>query len=90
MATIKLSKEAALKAQRISQDTYNELVQNVNILRKEIEMQYQNLNDKATTKKLAEMFQIIENLLSKLANNFDDINDYCDKTIRWIDEWNNK
>lgn len=90
MAIIKLSKEAAIKVQKISQDTYNELIQNTNILKKEIEIQYQNLNDKATTKKLAEMFQIIENMLLKLANNFNDIQNYCDKTIRWIDEWNNK
>ena len=90
MSTIKLSKDAAIKARKICEETYRDVVANTNALQKEIELQYMNLNDKATTRKLAEMFSQLENLLRQLRDNFNDAEEFCDKTIRWIDEYTAK
>lgn len=90
MPVIKLSKEAAIKARRTSEETFRDLVANTDTLKNELYMQYRNLNDKATTKKLMEMFSALESLQSQLKNNFNDIEEFCDKTIRWIEEWNSK
>ena len=56
--------------------------------KKLISMQLMNLNDKPSTKKYDEMMSEIQSLMSQLRNNFNDINEYCDKVIRWIDEYN--
>lgn len=90
MPVIKLSKEAAIKAKHISEETFRDLISNTEAFKNELYAQYMNLNDKATTKKLMEMFSALESLLSQLKNNFIDIEQFCDKTIRWIDEWNSK
>lgn len=90
MPVIKLSKEAAIKAKRISEETFRDLVANTEAFKNQLYMQYMNLNDKATTKKLMEMFSALESLISQLKNNFIDIQEFCDKTIRWIEEWNSK
>lgn len=90
MPIIKLSKEAAIKAKRLSEETFRDFVANTEAFKNQLYMQYMNLNDKATTKKLMEMFSELESLISQLKNNFIDIQEFCDKTIRWIDEWNSK
>ena len=89
MSKIKLSKDAAIKAKRISEETYNDLAANTKELKREIDEQYKNLNDKATCKKLMEMFSQLENLLRQLRNNFNDVEEFCDETIKFIDRWNN-
>ena len=88
MAVIKLSKDAAIKAKRITEETFHDLIANTDQLKQEIYMQFRNLNDKPSTKKMAEMFSALESLLNQLKNNFNDVEEFCDKTIRWIDEWN--
>ena len=88
MAVIKLSKEAALKAKKTTEETFHDLIVNTDQFKNEIYMQFLNLNDKPSTRKLAEMFSALESLLNQLKNNFNDIEEFCDKTIRWIDEYN--
>lgn len=88
MPIIKLSKDAAIKAKKLTEDAFLELESNNKFLNNQISMQLMNLNDKPSTKKYDEMMSEIQSLMSQLRNNFNDINEYCDKVIRWIDEYN--
>jgi len=88
MPIIKLSKDAAIKAKKLTEDAFLELESNNKFLNDQISMQLMNLNDKPSTKKYDEMMSEIQSLMSQLRNNFNDINEYCDKVIRWIDEYN--
>ena len=88
MSVIKLSKDAAIKAKKLTQDTFVDLEANNKQLNDKIEMLLLNLNDKPTTKKYAEMMSEIQSIMSQLRNNFNDVEDFCDKIIRWIDEYN--
>lgn len=85
---IKLSKEAAIKAKRLTEEAFLELESNTKSLNDQVGLQLMNLNDKPSTKKYDEMMMEIQSLLNQLRNNFNDINEYCDKVIRWIDEYN--
>ena len=88
MPIIKLSKDAAIKAKKLTEYAFLELESNNKSLNDQISMQLMNLNDKPSTKKYDEMMSEIQSLMSQLRNNFNDINEYCDKVIRWIDEYN--
>lgn len=88
MPIIKLSKDAAIKAKKLTEDAFLELESNNKSLNDQISMLLMNLNDKPSTKKYDEMMSEIQSLMSQLRNNFNDINEYCDKVIRWIDEYN--
>ena len=86
--SIKMSRDACIKAQHITEDTYTELINNTKQLESQFNAQLLNLNDKPTTKKYMEMMSEIQSLMSKIRNNFNDIDDYCDRVIKWIDEYN--
>ena len=88
MAVIKLSKDAALKAKSLTRDAYMDLEANNKRLNDEITGAFQNLRDKPSTKKYAEMMSEIQALMNQIRVNFDAINEHCDRVIRWIDEYN--
>ncbi len=88
MPVIKLSKDAAIKAQKLTRDVFLELEANNKQLNDQVSLQMMNLNDTPSRKKYDEMMMEIQSLMSQLRNNFNDINDYCDRVIRWIDEYN--
>lgn len=85
---IKLSKEAAKKAKNLTEDAFFTLEANTKNLNDQVGLLLLNLNDKPSTKKYDEMMSEIQSLLNQLRNNFNDIEEYCDKVIRWIDEYN--
>lgn len=83
-----MSKEAAMKAIKLTEEAFLELESNNKRLNDEVGRQLMNLVDKPSTKKYGEMMSEIQSLMNQLRNNFNDIHDFCDKTIRWIDEYN--
>lgn len=85
---IKLSKDAAKKAKSLTEDAFLTLEANTKNLNDRVGSLLLNLNDKPSTKKYDEMMSEIRSLLNQLRNNFNDIEEYCDKVIRWIDEYN--
>lgn len=85
---IKMSRIACIKVQHITEDTYMELMNNTKKLEASFNSQLLNLDDKPTTKKYMEMMSEINSLMSQIKNSFNDVNDYCDKVIKWIDEYN--
>lgn len=90
MAMIKLSKDAAIKAKNLTEDAFLDLQSNNKKLNDNIQRELQNLRDIPTTKKYAEMMMQIQSLTKQLRDNFNDINDYCDKIIKWIDDYNER
>lgn len=84
---IKISRDACIKAQHITEETFMELENNTKKLDKEFEMQFLNLKDPPATEKYAQMREEIESLLHQIRNNFDDINDFCEETIKHFDEY---
>lgn len=83
-----MSRIACIKVQHITEDTYMELMNNTKKLEASFNSQLLNLDDKPTTKKYMEMMSEINSLMSQIKNSFNDVNDYCDKVIKWIDEYN--
>ncbi len=87
---IKLSKDAAIKAKKLTEEAYMDLTTNNKKLNDNILRELTSLKDDSSTRKYAEMMSQIESLMKQLRNNFDDINEFCDKMINWIEKYNER
>lgn len=85
---IKISKSAVLKAQKYTKEAYLNLAANNKKLNDDISRELTNLRDVPSTKKYAEMMSQIEELMDQLRNNVNDIDDFCERMIIWIDAYN--
>lgn len=88
MPRVKISKTAAQKVKRLSEETYEELSENTGKLRKDIEDLFKSLNDPAATKTFDVMYEELMSFLRNAGSSFSEIEKYCDDTIRWVDEHN--
>lgn len=85
---IKISRNAVLKAKKYTNEAYLNLAANNKKLNDNISRELTNLRDVPSTEKYAEMMSQIESLMNQLRNNFNDIDEFCDEMIKWIDKYN--
>lgn len=85
MSTIKLSKTAALKVIRYSEEMFEELNSNTKQLNDQIVAHMLNLKDPVATTKHMELMQLLEDELKHIGMTVEDITQYCESMIRWID-----
>lgn len=90
MAIIKLSKDATYDAKRIIRDTFLELEDNNKRLSYEIDSRLSHLNDLPSSKKYAELLVEISALMNQIHDNFTEVDEFCNKIIAWIDEYNSR
>lgn len=87
MGRIKLSKDSALKAISYSQEAFENLAKNANIMDKQVNNQFVGLKDPAFVSYL-ELSMQMQELLGQVGNKMEAISEYCQAVIRWIDTYN--
>ncbi len=85
---IKLSKEAASNIAGLSKETSEKLQNNSVILDKTLEANFSSVEDPAV-KKLAELSEKTRELIGKVSQDMEDVANYCNKIIQWMDQYNN-
>ena len=85
MAVIKLSREAANKVIQYSTEAYEELNSNTVKLNQMVMLQFQNLKDPVASQKFMELMMQLENMLKQVGATMEEIRQYCQTVIRWID-----
>lgn len=85
--TVILSKEAMLKAKGLIENTFLELERNNKELQDAIDRQFLTIRDMPSYKKYIEMMTEIQSMMSQLRSNFNDIDEFCDKMIRFYDTY---
>jgi hypothetical protein len=86
MARIKLSKEAAMKAITYSNDARDQLRMNISVMDNNVNSQFSGLQDPAFERYL-EMSGQMQDLLKQISGKMDEISQYCESVIRWIDSY---
>lgn len=89
MARITLSKEAAMKAIKYTEDARGKLIHNVSYMNNNVNSRFAGLQD-PTYEKYYALSMEMQGLLKQIGGKMDDISVYCKKVIRWIDEYNQK
>ena len=87
MARIKLSKEAAMKAINYSDEARDQLMANINIMDNNVNSQFSGLQDPAF-KRYLELSGQMQDMLKQISGKMDEISQYCQSVIRWIDSYN--
>lgn len=86
MARIKLSKEAAMKAIAYSNEARDQLMTNINVMDNNVNSQFSGLQDPAF-KRYLEMSGQMQDMLKQISGKMNDISQYCESVIRWIDSY---
>lgn len=86
MARIKLSKEAAMKAIRYSNEAREQLMTNINVMDNNVNSQFSGLQDPAF-KRYLELSGQMQDMLKQISGKMESISDYCQSVIRWIDTY---
>lgn len=87
MARIKLSKEAAMKAITYSNDARDQLMTNINVMDNNVNSQFSGLQDPSFRRYL-ELSEQMQGMLKQIGGKMDEISQYCESVIRWIDSYN--
>jgi len=87
MARIKLSKEAAMKAINYSNDAREQLMTNISVMDNNVNSQFSGLQD-PSFKRYLELSGQMQDMLTKIGGKMEEISDYCQSVIRWIDTYN--
>ena len=87
MATIKLSKNAAMRAKSFSKEAYESLYSNMKILDGRVNSLFIAVKD-PVFKKYLELSNEMQNLLRKISADIEKVSQYCDTIVRWIDTYN--
>lgn len=85
MSSFTMSKSAAMNVIRYSQEMYDELNGNTKTLNQNILAQFQTMKDPKATQKYSELMMTLEKLLKDTQIAIDDVVQYCEQIIRWID-----
>ena len=86
MARIKLSRNAALKAISYSDEARNELLSNINVMDNNVNSHFASLQD-PTFKKYLELSGQMQEMLKQVSVKMDEISQYCQGVVRWIDDY---
>lgn len=86
MARIKLSKDAAMKAIAYSNEARDQLMTNINVMDNNVNSQFSGLQDPAF-KRYLEMSGQMQDMLKQISGKMNDISQYCESVIRWIDSY---
>lgn len=84
MGKIILSKEAAMKAINYSNEARDQLINNINIMDNEVNSQFSGLQDPSFRRYL-ELSDQMQDMLKQIGGKMDEISQYCQSVIRWID-----
>ena len=87
MGRIKLSKEAAMKVIRYSEEAKEKLMTNVNVMDSGVNSQFSGLQD-PTLKKYLELSSQMQDLFKQIGTGLDAVSEYCRSVARFIDEYN--
>lgn len=87
MSRIKLSIESAMKAIEYSNEAKDNIKMNINILDNQVNNHYNGLLD-PTIIKYQELSEKMQELLKTVSMKIEDVSIYCEKIIRWIQEYN--
>lgn len=85
MSSFTMSKSAVMNVIRYSQEMYDELNGNTKTLNQNILAQFQTMKDPKATQKYSELMMTLEKLLKDTQIAIDDVVQYCEQIIRWID-----
>ena len=83
---IKLSKDACRRAITYSRDASENLQQNANIMDNNVNSQFSGLQDPAFQKYL-KLSGDMQEYLHKISDRMDDVARYCERVIRWMEEY---
>lgn len=86
MGRKRLSKDAALKAIRLSDDAKEELMKNVSLMDSGVNAQFSGLQDPAF-KKYLELSEQMKGLLKMIGGRMEEVSKYCQSVIQWIDSY---
>lgn len=86
MGKIILSKEAAMKAINYSNEARDQLINNINIMDNEVNSQFSGLQDPSFRRYL-ELSDQMQDMLKQIGGKMDEISQYCQSVIRWIDSY---
>ncbi len=87
MARITISKEAAQKAITYSQEAYEKLSANANIMNQQVNTRFIGLKDPTYISYL-ELSMQMQELLGQVGQRMEAISQYCEKIKNWIDTYN--
>ncbi len=87
MAKIRLSKDAAMKAIAYSEEAREQLLENINIMDRDVNSQFEGLQDPAFVRYL-ELSEQMQRLLRQVGDKMNSISEYCKAVMRWIDSYN--
>lgn len=82
-----ISREAAQKAIRYSDEATTELRSNVNVMDNNVNSIFAGLQD-PTIKKYLELSEQMQDMIKQVSGRMDAISEYCQSVIRWIDGYN--
>lgn len=88
MGRIVLSREAAMKAISYSDEARNELLNNMNVMDNNVNSHFASLQD-PTFKKYLELSAQMQEMLKRVSGKMDEISEYCQGVVRWIDDFSN-
>ena len=84
MSRFTISKDAAMKAITYSNDARDQLLTNVNVMDNNVNSQFTGLQDPSFRRYL-ELSDKMQEMLKQMGGKMDEISQYCQSVIRWID-----
>lgn len=84
---IKLSKDACQRAITYSREASESLTQNANVMDNNVNAQFSALQDPAFQKYL-QLSEQMQQYLRQISQKMDDVGRYCERIMRWMDEYN--
>ena len=87
MPKFKLSKNAAMKVIAYSDDAHHALMNNISVMDNNINSQFKGLQDPAF-KRYLDLSDSMQDMLRQISGKMDQISQYCQSIMRWIDKYN--
>lgn len=82
------NREAVMKAISYSDEAKNELLTNINVMDNNVNSHFASLQD-PTFKKYLELSGQMQEMLKQVSGKMDEISEYCQGVVRWIDDFSN-
>ena len=88
MSKIKLSKETAMEVIKRTNETREQLKNNVRMMETNVNRNFEQIRD-PSVKKYLQLQDTVKQNLGIMFEEMDNVVEYCKYIIRWIDEYNN-
>ena len=86
MASSTFSKDACRRAMQYSREASESLQQNANVMDNTVNSNFSGLQDPAFQKYL-KLSEDMQSYLRQISQRMEDVSDYCEKVIHWMEQY---